>query len=181
MTEGHSYQPGSEVRVRLASRVVRGEVLEDRGPMGPDGERVLRIAWKPTDSEERVELDVRESQIVSDEEDIEGQVEWLIEKIGGLSLIRPEAKRGQWTPDFLLTTPRGRIVVEAKSFPGGGAPKDIGRIERRLLQAKENYEAEDSLLVVPAWNRVLLRRPSRPGLSVVPLASLRDWLSDYVR
>lgn len=182
MTPASHFRAGDSVRIRLASRIVRGEVLEDRGPLGPSGEHVLRVAWKPTGSFERVELEVRESQLVKEGKDFEHQVEQIVKQFGELRLERPSAtKGGGWVPDFVLQAPSRNAVVEAKSLPGGGAPKEVSRIEAQLLRARDQFDADTALLVVPAWSRVLMRRPRREGLSVVPLASLHDWLSDYVR
>ena len=181
MTQSSHFQAGDSVRIRLASRIVRGEVLEDRGPLGPSGEHVLRVAWKPTGSDERVELEVRESQLAKQGKEFEDQVEQVIKQFGQLEVERPRATEDDWVPDFVLQTPRGQVVVEAKTLPGGGAPKEVGQIETQLLRARDAFGAETALLVVPAWSRVLMRRPRREGLSVVPLASLHDWLSDYVR
>lgn len=142
---------------------------------------MLRVAWKPTDSYERVELEVRESQLIKQGKDFEDEVEQVIKQFGQLEVERPRMTKEGWVPDFVLQTPRGQVVVEAKTLPGGGAPKEVSQIENQLLRARDAFGANTALLVVPAWSRVLMRRQNRQGLSVVPLASLQDWLSDYVR
>lgn len=46
------------VIARLGSGSLIGRVLEDRGQLGPEGGRVFRIGWTPSQSEEELEIEV---------------------------------------------------------------------------------------------------------------------------
>ena len=54
---------GDAVLVRFGSKRIRGEVIEDRGHLGENGVRILRVAWTPAHSDERLELEVPEGDV----------------------------------------------------------------------------------------------------------------------
>lgn len=58
-----SIQVGDRVLVRVGAKQVRAEVLEDRGPLGTNGTRLLRVGWTPSETEERLEFEVRETDV----------------------------------------------------------------------------------------------------------------------
>jgi hypothetical protein len=56
---------GDTVIVRFGSERVRAEVLEDRGQLGGEGLRLLRVGWTPSESEERLEFELREEDVLT--------------------------------------------------------------------------------------------------------------------
>lgn len=178
MSEPPTYRPGEQVWVQLASRPVLAEVLEDRGRLGAGGERIVRVRWTPTDTDEPLELDVSESQVRPEARSFEEQVRTLIEQAGG-KVGRIQDHTGGFTPDFILSTPTRTILVEAKAFQGDAAPRQVRELERRLLDARNRFHATEALLVVPSLDRVLVHRTAPPGVTIVPLAGLNDWLASH--
>lgn len=176
MSDSTSIRVGDVVRVRYGSQLVDAEVLEDRGLLGVSGDRVLRVGWTPTGSDERLEFEVPESQVSPSGASFESLVRTILTRFP-LAISQPKLA-GTWQPDFVIESKGNRVVVEAKSFPGGAAPKDVAEIERRLLHARDELSASDAVLVVPGWDRFLVRRDARPGVSIVPVAQLEEWLGD---
>ncbi len=62
MGRGSSIKVGELVPLILNGRRVIAEIVEDRGHLGPGGQRVLRIAWPsdPSDIDERHEFELAE-------------------------------------------------------------------------------------------------------------------------
>ena len=57
-------EAGDSVIVRFGPRLLVAEVLEDRGELGANGERILRVGWTPAESDQRYEVEVPESAVV---------------------------------------------------------------------------------------------------------------------
>ena len=158
----------------MGSRLVNATVLEDRGPLGSHGDRIFRIGWVPTGSNERQEIEVSELEVVPKGLSFEALVRRLLERVGQVN-EKPVPAEG-WRPDFVVVTPHGRAVVEAKRFPHGAAPRQVSDLERRLLAAKEANLADEAYLVVPAFDRFLVRREPRPGVRIVRPQELAEQL-----
>lgn len=64
MSASATIEVGDAVIVRFGPRRLVAEVLEDRGRLGSDDDRILRVGWTPAESEERYEAEVPESAVV---------------------------------------------------------------------------------------------------------------------
>lgn len=178
MSSADAIEVGDSVRVQYGARTVEAEVLEDRGPLGVGGERLLRVGWTPDGSDEPLEFEIRASRVFPGGMDFEEQVLTVLERLQADVQSHPQ-RRGAWRPDALIRLPDGELVVlEAKAFPGGAAPRVLAQTERQLLAYVDSVNAHEALLVVPSWDPLLIRRERRPGVSIVPIGQLEDWLSE---
>lgn len=179
MSDPDQIDVGDVVSVLYGSRVIDAEVLEDRGGLGPTGDRLLRVGWTPTGSDERLEFDVPASQVRPAGSTFESRVESILRRLP--VQLETSRRSAGWAPDFVVRTPAGRLLVEAMSVRGAISSKAVDEARRRLASALVELDATAAVLVVPRWDRPLLRSDSRPGLSVVPVSELEDWLIDLIR
>jgi hypothetical protein len=54
---------GSTVRFRFGIEDVTAKVIEDRGPLGEDGEQIYRVRFWFTDVEEPIEAEIEASRL----------------------------------------------------------------------------------------------------------------------
>lgn len=166
---------GDRVVVQVGPERVEAEVLEDRGRLGPGGQRLLRLGWFPSKDEDRLEFEVPEGDVQPTGLSFEDSVRRILSRFAAEINDSPSPVE-RWRPDFLVSIPPRTIVAEARSARALG-PKQLGDLERRLLRAMSAYKADEALLVVPKWTQHLQRRDKRPGVSVVPVGELEDWLA----
>lgn len=178
MTDQTTYRPGDRVRVELGLHTVSAEVLEDHGDPGPGQDHILRIAWTPTDSDERIEQDVPASRVVSEGTSFEEQVRNILEEFAAEINAPGEGVRDDGV-DVVVSTPTQQIIVQAKTFPGGVGPSQLRDAKRQVLAAKDALNATEAVLVVPSWNRAITDRGSDPEVSVVTVGQLQDWLARH--
>jgi Holliday junction resolvase-like predicted endonuclease len=176
MTQTDTVRVGDEVEVLHGARLVKAEVLEDRGPVGPRGERFLRVGWRPADTAERLEFEVPASRVVARG----ASQELLVRQILSSAGFRVEQPDRSQFPDFIAKSGGRTVIVEVKAFPGGAAPRKVSEVETRLLRALPEFRASEALLVVPHWDRFLTRRDRRPGVAVVPVGELEGWAREWV-
>src|SRR5688572_10259949 len=110
---------GDRVSVLYGSRFIDAEVIEDRGPLGASGDRVLRVAWVPTGSDDRLEFEVPASQVRPRGSSFESRVREILRRLSLTFEQSTDSARD--APDFIIHTPRGLLLVEAKSFPRGAS------------------------------------------------------------
>jgi hypothetical protein len=55
---------GDPVIVRFGPRLLVAHVIEDRGQLGREADRILRVGWTPAETDERFEVEVPESAVV---------------------------------------------------------------------------------------------------------------------
>lgn len=175
MTGHVDHAPGDKVKVRYGSRLVPVEIIEDRGPLGVAGERIFRVAWTPTGSDVREELDIPESRILLADSNFEEQVRLVLEHLN-LYVTRPQIGEGHaFVPDYVAEGPQGRFVVEAKE--ARASENFLRQLENQLQMARESFGATDALLVVPSWDSVLMAHRPTESVSIVPLSDLSDWFA----
>ena len=54
---------GDPVRFTMAGRTLMGVVVEKRGPLGVNGAKVFRIAWRPEEEAEPLEFEISEDEL----------------------------------------------------------------------------------------------------------------------
>ena len=177
MSEQETFRPGDRVRVELGMHTVAAEVLETHGRAGDAGDRILRIGWTPTESDERVEIDVPASRVAHEGTSFESQVQGILERSG--AEVSRLGTAGAGTPDFLVSLPGKHLVVGANPFADGVTRSSLNDAERRLRLAKAEHDASDAVLVLPKWDRLLALRGGEPRVSVVTVGQLHDWLRSH--
>jgi hypothetical protein len=176
MREASEIQVGDVVRVHYGSRFLEAEVLEDRGPLGVGGEHLVRVGWVPSGAEDRIEFEVRASEVSPKDASFETVVGSLLRRLR-VEVDADPPKVGGWQPDFVVSLPTGPLLLEAKSFPEGAAPRTVSEVERQLRDASAAYGAREAAIVVPGWDRFLMRRAEKEGVSIVPFGELEEWLT----
>jgi hypothetical protein len=123
---------GDLVIVNFGSERVRAEILEERGPLGPAGVHVYRVGWTPVGSDERLEFEVGESE--------------LIGAVSQTERARALARMDEFSARSPLVgvTPQGALakVQEARALLGNavaaaierGDPKDFELVHRYCVE-----------------------------------------------
>jgi hypothetical protein len=177
MPEVDEIKVGDVVQVHYGSRPVEAVVLEDRGSLGVGGERLLRVGWVPSGSDERIEFEVRASNVSPRGVSFEAFVKGFLERLP-VKLNDDPPQVGGWQPDYVLSLPDGPLLVEAKAFAPGTPARTVDEVVRKLRDVSSAYGAHEAVIVVPTWDLDLVQRGDREGVSVVPLGELQDWLDE---
>jgi hypothetical protein len=124
---------GDTVIVNLGSERVQAEVLEDRGRLGADGVRVLRVGWTPSDTDERLEFEVPEGDIVV-------RAVPQLERVRALARIDEFSVRpplvGIKPKDALAKLSEARILLDraVSAAQDRGEPKDLELVHRYCVE-----------------------------------------------
>lgn len=132
MSAASTVEVGDPVVVRFGPRSLLAEVLEDRGRLGANGDRILRVGWTPGESDERFEAEVSESAVIRAYPQQERAR--ALARIDEWS-VRP-ATLGSKPDSALARVQSARVLVDRAvgAAEERGVPKDFELVHRRCVE-----------------------------------------------
>jgi hypothetical protein len=163
VSPGGTIEVGDTVVVRFGPRTLLAEVLEDRGRLGANGDRILRVGWTPGETNERFEAEVSESAVIRAHPQHERAR--ALARIDEWSVRAPML--GSASESALARVHSSRMLVDkaVRAAAGRGEPKDFELVHRRCVEnlgpaALHTRRLWTEVTSVPHVNPTLNRLPA---------------------
>jgi hypothetical protein len=148
------------VRLQLAGEEATGTVVEDRGPLGAEGERLVRVQLDWSDVAEPIELEAPVSRV--ERLDLPHATS---KKLNKLLKTAPQPKRR------ILKAALGRYADDLRHVAAGLWPDHL-RVDDRPVSEHEVIAVLDELVALG----LVVKRPSGPAGFYVSTT----WLMEYL-
>ncbi len=176
MSTAATIEVGDTVVVRFGPRTLLAEVVEDRGRLGANGERILRIGWTPGESRERFEAEIPESAVIRAHPQQERAR--ALARIDEWSVRSPTLGSGNEGALARVQSTRMLVDKAVRAAEERGVPKDFELVHRRCVEdlgpaALHARRLWTDVTSVPHVNPTLNRLPAmieEAGVS-------REWLN----